>query len=79
MSLSALSFQPASRASSCDRNQSLALQNIQNENTGDLQWKCALNYNAKPCGDERKVAGARTMDINEKTMRRTIGSKNTGE
>jgi hypothetical protein len=34
--------------------------------------KKRANYNARPCADERKAAGARTMGINEKTMRRTM-------
>jgi hypothetical protein len=43
-----------------------------NKNTGDLQWKFADNYNARPCADERKDAGAGTMGSNGKTMRRTM-------
>jgi hypothetical protein len=53
---------------------------LQNRNTGDLQWEMRANYNARYCADERKAVGARTMVINEKTMRTTIGTmKNTGE
>src|ERR1700722_10193281 len=52
----------------------------QNKNTGDLQWKFTANYNARPCADERKDAGAGTMGVNGKTMRRTMETmKNTME
>jgi hypothetical protein len=37
------------------------------KNTGDLQWEMRANYNARPCADERKAAGAGTMDINGKS------------
>jgi hypothetical protein len=50
------------------------------KNTIDLQWKIDANYNATPCADERKAAGAGTMGINGKTMRKTMETmKNTGE
>jgi hypothetical protein len=42
------------------------------QNTGDLQWEMRANYNARPCTDGGKTAGARTMGINGKTMRRTM-------
>src|ERR1700689_4478991 len=36
------------------------------------------NYNARPCADGRKAAGAGTMGINGKTMQRTMETmKNT--
>ena len=37
------------------------------------------NYNANHCAGERKPAGARTMDINEKTMPRTMENNEKGE
>jgi hypothetical protein len=40
--------------------------------TGNLQWKIDAVCNVRPCDDERKAGGARTMGINEKTMRRTM-------
>jgi hypothetical protein len=32
----------------------------------DLQSEIDAEYNTRPCGDTRKAARARTMDINEK-------------
>jgi hypothetical protein len=42
------------------------------KNTGDLQWEMRANYNARPCTGERKAAGAKTMENNEKTMEKTM-------
>jgi hypothetical protein len=43
-----------------------ALQNSKQKNTGDLQGENAANYNARPCNDERKAAGAKTMENRKK-------------
>jgi hypothetical protein len=52
---------------------------VANKNTGDLQWELRAICNVRPCADDRKAAGARTMGSNEKTMRRTMEAmKNTG-
>jgi hypothetical protein len=32
----------------------------------DLQWEIAPNNNARPCANERKVSGAKTMASNAK-------------
>jgi hypothetical protein len=63
MSLSALCFQPSRHAGCCGRNQS---PEACQKNTGDLQWKSDAVCNVRPCADEIKAAGARTMDINGK-------------
>jgi hypothetical protein len=36
------------------------------KNTIDVQWKMRGNYNARPCADDGKTAGAGTMGNNEK-------------
>jgi hypothetical protein len=36
------------------------------QNTIDLQWKMRANYNASPCADEEKAAGAGTIANNRK-------------
>jgi hypothetical protein len=41
------------------------------KNTIDLQWKMRANYNVRPCAGEKKAAGVRTMENNEKTMRKS--------
>jgi hypothetical protein len=50
----------------------MSTKRLPNKNTGDLQWEIHANYNARPCADERKAAGAGTMGINGRTMRRTM-------
>ena len=45
---------------------------VRKKNTGDLQGECDGNYNARPCGGERKAAGAKTGGIREKNRRGTM-------
>jgi hypothetical protein len=40
----------------------------------DLQCEIDANYNARPCADERKVAGARTMKNNGKNNTQNNGN-----
>jgi hypothetical protein len=44
------------------------------KNTGDLQWKIDAVCNATPCDDERKAAGAITMENNEKNNAENNGN-----
>src|ERR1700756_5300598 len=44
------------------------------KNTIDLQWKMRANYNARPCGGERKAAGAETMKNNGKNNAQNNGN-----
>jgi hypothetical protein len=44
------------------------------KNTMDLQWNMRANYNARPCADERKVAGAKTMGNNGKNNAKNNGN-----
>ena len=49
--------------------------------SGKIQWiynaKCDANYNVRPCADERKVAGARTMENNGKNNAQNNGNSRT--
>ena len=67
----------------CDRNQflvsCLTIGEQSRKNTGDLQWEKRGNYNATPCSTTRKPGGAGTMDINGKTIRRTMETMETME
>jgi hypothetical protein len=80
MPLSALHFWPRrspDEGQSADR--AISTRSLPNKNTGDLQWEMRANYNASPCVNERNGAGAATMGINGKTIRRTMETmKNTG-
>jgi hypothetical protein len=50
------------------------------KNTIDLQWRIDAICNVRLCIGERNYARARTMGINGKAMRRTMGTmKNTME
>jgi hypothetical protein len=44
------------------------------KNTIDLQWKMRANYNARPCGGERKAAVPRTMASNGKNNAQNNGN-----
>jgi len=55
-----------------------AVQNFPTKNTGDLQWKIAAKYNARPCRDARKAARPRTARNRKTTGPRTMETmKNT--